>query len=548
MHKSTNNHKPPVIKAMGVLIMFNAQLAVMAATISVNGSDGTVAEDGMCSLSEAIINANDNAVTHPDCLAGDDVDDTIVLTTDVTLTEVYEIHTSRGHTGLPNITAPVVLDGQGHFLHRDQNLGCDLNFQNATTEFRLLFFRGAMEPEFRLKQIELGHGCVDGLNAFEPEGGAIFVLQGTLHMDQVDFIENQASGVGGAIAIRSLDGMGTINNSTFSTNISLENGGAIFMRSSPNITLGQIKSSHFNANRATLGGALFSNGPDQIEVINSAFINNSAASVSNQALGGAIHKGFGGINIENSRFENNQASDLGGALYFKNTTASMTNNQLANNLSRIGGALATDNSTITALAQNTMVDNSALTIGGAIYGLDTGLDAAEVNTFSSNRAALSGAAWYFEFSTLGQINGNTFAHHATQAISSNGTISVDVFENNLLVGNIHLGDADCGDLTVTAAEHNLSDALDSGCPGLLPTLLTTDSVLPLADNGCAIPLPNGSCVHTHALNLASEAIDNAGFNSTLSDQRGYSLNSNRDVGAFEFEGGLPDLIFADGFE
>ena len=63
------------------------------AVITVNGTDSSiVAGDGVCSLREAINNANSNSDTSGgDCVAGDDLTsggDTIALTADVTLTSV----------------------------------------------------------------------------------------------------------------------------------------------------------------------------------------------------------------------------------------------------------------------------------------------------------------------------------------------------------------------------------------------------------------------------------------------------------------------------
>ena len=62
------------------------------AVITVDGTDSTIAVDGVCSLREAINNANSNSDTSGgDCVAGDDLPsggDTIELTADVTLTSV----------------------------------------------------------------------------------------------------------------------------------------------------------------------------------------------------------------------------------------------------------------------------------------------------------------------------------------------------------------------------------------------------------------------------------------------------------------------------
>src|SRR5262245_1887222 len=48
--------------------------AVLANTITVNGLGDSLATDGVCTLREAVLNANNNAATYPDCAAGSGAD------------------------------------------------------------------------------------------------------------------------------------------------------------------------------------------------------------------------------------------------------------------------------------------------------------------------------------------------------------------------------------------------------------------------------------------------------------------------------------------
>jgi len=110
-----------------------------------------------------------------------------------------------------------------------------------------------------------------------------------------------------------------------------------------------------------------------------------------------------------------------------------------------------------------------------------------------------------------------------------------------------LGNDDCDfDASITGND-NISTNSSGGCPGFVTTL-TPSTIEPLTDNGCITTLADGSCVPTHALLTGSEAIDASGLNSTSLDQRGYSPNGIRDVGAFEYNGTDDDLIFTNGFE
>src|SRR5262245_31426619 len=61
-----------------VIALVAAPTAVSAATITVTGLTDTLVTDGSCSIREAIINANNDAATWPDCAAGSG-EDTIIL-------------------------------------------------------------------------------------------------------------------------------------------------------------------------------------------------------------------------------------------------------------------------------------------------------------------------------------------------------------------------------------------------------------------------------------------------------------------------------------
>jgi hypothetical protein len=116
--------------------------------------------------------------------------------------------------------------------------------------------------------------------------------------------------------------------------------------------------------------------------------------------------------------------------------------------------------------------------------------------------------------------------------------------------------------TLTSDGFNLVEAPDTSCSfaafgdqtGVDPQLL------PLADNGCAVPLPNGGCVPTVAFPAASAAAD-AGSCATsglAADQRGVArpqdlpavpdADDGCDVGAYEAIPAPPTFIFGDGFE
>ena len=104
--------------ASAALLLALGQGPATAATITVTTSNPNIAADGQCSLIEAIVNANNDAATHADCLAGSGAD-TIVLpaNANVILTTVQALD-GRDTVGLPLITSPITIEGNGATIAR----------------------------------------------------------------------------------------------------------------------------------------------------------------------------------------------------------------------------------------------------------------------------------------------------------------------------------------------------------------------------------------------------------------------------------------------
>src|SRR5215475_8173005 len=116
--------------AGAALLLALGQGVATAATITVTTNDPRIVADGQCSLVEAIVNANNDAATHPDCPAGSGAD-TIVLPANANLilsnAYVTLYSTPFGTTfsgppfGLPLITSRITIEGNGTTIHRDKN-------------------------------------------------------------------------------------------------------------------------------------------------------------------------------------------------------------------------------------------------------------------------------------------------------------------------------------------------------------------------------------------------------------------------------------------
>src|ERR1051325_602233 len=121
--------------AGAALLLALGQEVATAATITVTTSNPNIAADGQCSLIEAIVNANTDAATHPDCPAGSGAD-TIVLPANTNLTLSAPFGNTYGQfgspVGLPPITSQITIEGNGATIARQGN----------SPAFGLIFVKG----------------------------------------------------------------------------------------------------------------------------------------------------------------------------------------------------------------------------------------------------------------------------------------------------------------------------------------------------------------------------------------------------------------------
>lgn len=196
---------------------------------------------------------------------------------------------------------------------------------------------------------------VRSLTLENAQHGAIGILQSTLQLDQVRFLNDSGSfggaiggtlasaaikrssfeggnaGAGGAIAMEGGNGVSlSVTDSTFSNNTSSGNGGAI--RASVPVSLDRVLFSGNQANSA-YGGAVYI-GDQNLTVRNSTFTGNSAAS------GGAIvAEGSGGafsVVLNNATLHGDSASSSGSEIFLASSMP--TSISILNSL--VGGTCA----------------------------------------------------------------------------------------------------------------------------------------------------------------------------------------------------------------
>lgn len=188
----------PTILALAVAQAITMQNAV-AANISVNAD---------CTLSQAIISANqDDTTPNSLCVAGSGVD-TITLTENQVLEAAY----SDG-VGLPVITSAIILEGNNHQITRTSN----------NEQFGILAINTSESVSINDLTIS------NGIRLQRRGGGGISVPEvGTLELNNVT-LENNTASQGGGIWINGFELL-NIQNSNISNNTSNNRGGGIYIQ------------------------------------------------------------------------------------------------------------------------------------------------------------------------------------------------------------------------------------------------------------------------------------------------------------------------------
>jgi predicted outer membrane repeat protein len=361
-----------------------ANPARAASIITVDSISNAAVTDGQCTLYEAILNANNNRQTFPDCDPGSGND---------TIDFAYPLTNIPLGRNLPQITdlAGLTIEGYNEI---------SINGNGAYSIFSV-----APSAALALNGLTLTGGVGYWGGAIFNEGGTLTVTNSTFSNNSNDLSADHRGGRGGAIY--NYSGTATITNSHFSHN-SADSGGAIYNGYEVSFWSGYadlpasltITNSTFSDNTADSGGGAINNvnniygDPSGLTITNSIFSNNTAGS-----FGGAMYGASGpnAMTIRDSTFDHNSALD-GGAVFIKDNTLAFTN--------------------------NTFSDNHALRYGGAIYNdfdgfgtLLTGHGAIQDSLFMNNSAGAGGAV--FNDGRLIFIDSTFSGNQANGVLSSN---------------------------------------------------------------------------------------------------------------------------------
>ena len=294
-----------------VVFLFSLVLAqpAYAAGLTVNSDADTTADDGTCTLREALTNANDDSqlyATSGECAAGSGSD---TISFDSSLSGAT-IHLASTLT----ITSNVTIDGSA--------LGSKISISGDDTVrvFNIPTIP-AVTLTVTLDSLIVTNGATSG------HGAGLFMGQGIhVTVKNSTFSDNHAGGRGGGIGNQ---GSLTLIDSTVSGNSAAEDFG---------------------------GGGGISN-ESGITITNSTISNNSATGVG--ASGGGMFN-TGGATITNSTIFGNSTTTYGGGI---STTANLTitNSTIAGNSAAVVGGLMVQGN-VTHLRNTIIANNSSTTI------------------------------------------------------------------------------------------------------------------------------------------------------------------------------------------
>jgi len=428
-----------VIKFPNILIVISLLLSLIgsvffvtpayAANIDVTTTSDAIADDGECSLREAIIAANTNTpssdTSGTPCAAGSDTNtDTITLvngaTYSLTIAGSSENASATGDLDIIDNTAAldvILTVAGGGTATISQDASPDdrvLQIRNAATvvEITGITFSGgdttlAGGGIHNAGTLTLTNSSVSGNTATLSAGGGIHNA-GSLTL--INSSVNGNTGTFGAGINNDLAATLTITNSTISSNVAGSDGGGIHNAIDATLT---ITNSTISSNEAGDGGGIYNNNADGTVTITASTINGNTATD-----GGGIYNDGGDIILANSTITGNTATGDGGGTYNSNGSMDITNVTIsANSASGDGGGLY-DGSDNGITIFNTII---ALQTSGDDCYVDVGFDEEDFNIDSDGTC---------DFTNTNDQQNVTSADLALSPLANNGGPTQTMSINN----------------------------------------------------------------------------------------------------------------------
>lgn len=541
-------------------------LPATAAVLTVTTDTTLIAEDGLCSLPEALYNANHDAADHPDCAAGAGAD-----TIDLPAEAVITVEQPVGWVlALPAIASELTINGHGATVQRSGAPG--------TPPMRLLHLQPPADHVV-VNDLTLANGYLEADAAAgiaiigEQEDPALPWLRVHVELNRVTVRDNTlASGLGAGIYNYGhlvmndsrVSGNRIVPHPTMAADAQLGRGAGIFN------SLGVLElhgvAVHDNSSCCGSGAGIYNSGGTTAEIpdhtalvtIDHSLISGNSVhyqGIGEVANGGGITniswadasgaKGTARMVIDDSVVSDNHIvnevpapSSTGGGIFNGNVSSATIGNSIieinrstisgnsaagSGELAGAGGGLVNVNAQAT-LVNSTVSGNRALGTGGTLSGFGGGI--VNFGEATQSRVTL--------ISTTITANDSTDRGGGIANGRTGGKAMVEM-RNSIIAGNTAGSANNCASIlgTFISRGYNLEDSNQCGLKQATDLQNTTALLGPLADNGGPTP--------THALLAGSFAIDNGDdavcADATVGgvDQRGEARPQGMgcDIGAYE---------------
>ena len=335
-------------RRLGVGLAGAALLLALTGGPGLGAPANTITVSGACTLAKAIDNANNttDGMANADCAAGNPAGaDTISLTADVSLTDVN--NTTYGPTGLPVVTSPITIEGDGHTISRDVS---------ASSAFRLLAVGSG--GDLTLNSATVSGGYASAGPNISSSGAGILVASASLAVMHSTISGNSSFFSGGGIG--SYFATTSVQYSTISGNFSLFGGGIYNFGGTTS-----LQHSTISDNSGYLGGGIF-NYYASLAATNSYFYDNIAgAPTSGIQAGGGIFNNEGSVSVASSTFSGNTAYYSGGAISVFGGSVGISNSTLNDNTADHGGGVNVFIGEVTI--SGSTVSSNLSSYGGGVY-------------------------------------------------------------------------------------------------------------------------------------------------------------------------------------
>ena len=301
--------------------------------------------DGLCSLMEALENANDDAQTHPDCPTGTGPD-----VIELAAGSIYTLTQRR-----LSLSTAMTIEGNGSTVERDENA------PQFGIFFAEIFFSGL---EITLKNLTIRNGQTN-------LGGGIFHGLGALTLMNCTITECTAGEGGG---IWNLDGTLNVVESTISHNVALA-GAGIWNVAILNVYRSTISHNHCGEFcDSSQGGGIWNRAT--LNMTDSTVSYNTMTNGFAGAGAGIYNAEFSSMDLSNCTISHNMA-DFGGGIRNNEATARLTNCTITeNSATRFGGGINSGSSGSVELANCIVADQELGSdcSGSAVTSLGYNLD------------------------------------------------------------------------------------------------------------------------------------------------------------------------------